>query len=144
MFFSSDPASPGGVQEHVYHLAKSLHGLGHKVTVFVADRNNILLPYPNVKKIGEFTEISTPIGYDLSFVNKKESEDYKEIFSSKKFDLLHIHDPFMPFLSYELLNVIDLPIITTYHATWEKDSILDAFSGFIPLFRDALSKKVKG
>lgn len=144
MFFSSDPASPGGVQEHVYHLAKSLHGLGHKVTVFVVDRNNILLPYPNVKKIGEFTEISTPIGYDLSFVNKKESEDYKEIFSSKKFDLLHIHDPFMPFLSYELLNVIDLPIITTYHATWEKDSILDAFSGFIPLFRDALSKKVKG
>jgi phosphatidylinositol alpha-mannosyltransferase len=144
MFFSSDPASPGGVQEHVYYLAQSLKALGHTVTVFTVDRKDILLPYPNLKRIGEFTEISTPLGYDLSFVNKKENENYKEIFTSKKFDLLHIHDPFMPFLSYELLNVVDLPIVTTYHATWEKDSILDAFSGFIPLFKHILSKKVKG
>jgi phosphatidylinositol alpha-mannosyltransferase len=144
MFFSSDPASAGGVQEHVYYLASSLKKLGHRVTVFVPRQDRTLLPYPGMRKIGEFSEFSLPIGYDVSFVNKKETENYRKIISPQKYDLIHIHDPFMPFLSYELLNDLKVPIVTTYHATWEKDSFLDMFRGFVPLFKDSLSKKVKG
>lgn len=144
MFFSSDPASPGGVQEHIYYLSLAVKKLGHDVTVFVPARDTLLLPYPGARKIGEFSEIPLPIGYDLSFVNRKDGQDYSRIINSKKYDLLHIHDPFMPFLSWELLNKLDLPIITTYHATWEKESLMEIFGGFIPILKDSLSKKVKG
>lgn len=144
MFFSSDPASPGGVQEHAYHLAAALKKIGHKVTVFVPNRRSILLPYPNARTIGEFSEIPLPIGYDISYISKKEGENYAEMISGKKFDFIHIHDPFMPFLTYELLNVLKLPIVTTYHATWETGSALEAFRGFLPWLKDPLSKKVVG
>lgn len=144
MFFSSDPASTGGVQEHVYYLSVALKKLGHQVTVFMPRRPRTLLPYPNTRMVGEFTEFSLPIGYDVSYVSKTDKEDYRKIINSGDFDLIHIHDPFMPFLSYELLNVLETPIVTTYHATWEKDSFLDIFRGFIPLLKDSLSKKVKG
>lgn len=143
MFFSSDPASPGGVQEHVYYLAVNLKKLGHQLTVFTPHRSS-LLPYPGIRSIGEFSEVSLPIGYDVSFVSKKKNEDYMNIINGKDYDLLHIHDPFMPFLSWELVNKLDLPLITTYHATWDSDSITNVFNGFIPYLKDSMSSRVKG
>ena len=75
---------------------------------------------------------------------KDDRENYQQIINKKKFDLFHIHDPFMPFLSYELLSKLDLPIVNTFHAAWEDDSFINIFNSFIPLFRDNFSQKIKG
>ena len=40
MFFSSDSATAGGIQEHVYYLAVNLEKLGHQVTVFGPKKTN--------------------------------------------------------------------------------------------------------
>lgn len=143
MFFSSDPSAAGGVQEHVYYLAKSLKDIGHKVTVFGANRKP-LLPYPDYHRLGKFFEIDLkPIG-EPSYINKSDHENYEDIFNPKKFDLFHIHDPFMPFLSYSLMDEIKLPIIATFHAAWERSSPVNIFTGFIPLFTESFSNKISG
>ncbi len=143
MFFSSDPATFGGVQEHVYYLAKNLNQMGHNVSVFTSKRPRYALPFPGHREIGEFTEFRVG-NNDLSFVNKKKSENYDKFFSRRKFDFFHIHDPFMPFLGWELLDRLELPIVTTYHATWERSSPINAVNAFLPLFKDGLSKNVIG
>jgi len=143
MFYSSDPKIAGGVQEHVYYLCKYLKNLNVETTVFLPGRNPPLLPYFNQKRFGRFLEINNPTGYNLSFVLNNHNESTEKRVN-KMYDLVHIHDPFMPFVFWDLIGKIKIPVVLTYHATWEKNVLIDAIAGLGNFLWKDMFKKTKG
>lgn len=144
MLFFADPSGPGGVQEHAYYLSKSIEKLGHKVTV-LGPSFKTALPYPRYTQIVDYVNVPLPKGNDIYYLKKKESlKEYSEILNKKNFDLLHIHEPFIPFASWDIMTKVDIPIVVTFHAAWDAHSNLNIFNDIIPLFKNTFSEKVNG
>jgi len=122
----------GGVQVHVYHLAKHLVGRGHTVSVCspmtdfkqtVADwaREGVeLLPLQHLNLKLYINKSNASVNFDfigmLQLMQKFRVENY---------DVVHIHEPIQP--AFGLVSVIYSPIATvgTWHSHIEKVKITD-------------------
>ncbi|MCL4364230.1 glycosyltransferase family 4 protein [Patescibacteria group bacterium] len=143
MFFASDPATAGGVQEHVYFLSRELRKLGHQVDIFGPGKT--LLPFRNYQSIGNSITIPLLSGNqgNITLIDEKKQSILEEL-STKKYDLIHIHEPYIPFINWEVMKIVDAPKVTTYHATWDRVSGINILNSFIPLLKDESIKEVKG
>ena len=142
MVFSSDASQSGGVQEHVFFLSKELEKNGHHVDVYGTEKN--LLPFNNYNGVAKSKELPLPNGNWGNITVKNDfGKNIAEKINRKKYDLVHIHEPQIPFVSWEIMKT-NLPKVTTYHATWDEDSSINLINGFIPLLKNNYSKKIKG
>jgi phosphatidylinositol alpha-mannosyltransferase len=112
-----DFASPGGVNDHVRHLARQLRQLGHETRIFApSSRADIDFDTARFYRIG--TPIAIP-GNDsvaritLSFhlANRVAS-----IIEQESFDVLHFHEPLMPALPMTMLRMSNTANVGTFHA----------------------------
>ncbi len=142
MFFSSDASQAGGVQEHVYYLSKHLSDLGHEVTVLGPEKN--ILPYINYKSVAKSLVIPLPSGNrgNITIENENSKKIFRKI--NKNYDIVHIHEPYIPFVSWELMKLIKIPKIVTYHATWDRNSGINLLNSFVPLLKHDSFETVKG
>lgn len=144
MYFPYNAARAGGVQEHVYHLAKTLATWGHAVTVYGTPHP--VLPYINYKAIGTTYDVPAPTG-NLTNLHLVSNTGVEHLVSEidRTYDIVHIHDPFVPFLAWELIKRLKTPeIVVTYHFAWDKSSSLNFATGIMPLFRGFFSGRVSG
>ena len=144
MFFSSDPARPDGLLNHIYYLCNELSKLGHKVVLFGPNKKT-KLAFRNYVKIEDLIEIDIAEETTIYITIKSKSiQNPTEVIEQKeKFDIIHFHDPYIPFVSLEVLKKIKLPVVTTFHTAWDKDSRFNLLNNIIPLFKESF-KKVKG
>lgn len=143
MFFSNNVAIPDGLVYHVYYLSHELRKLGHSVYLY-GSHNKTLFPLKKFEKIVDTIKI--PLFKETIMYWTKKSKKYDEPvkkIENKEFDLLHIHDPYLPFVSYEILEKTRLPIISTFHTAWDKNSFFNVINDLLPLFKD-LFKNIKG
>src|SRR5438874_2148972 len=112
-----DYAHPGGVTEHVRHLAAGLRRRGHDVTVFapcsdreVAERDSDFIrvgrPFP-IPMHGSVARISV----SLQITNR-----IKHCVRDGSFDVIHYHEPLMPVLPVTALRYSKTTNIGTFHA----------------------------
>lgn len=142
MFFSSDASQSGGVQEHAFFLSKELEKNGHRVDVYGTEKN--LLPFKNYNGVARSIELPLPNGnWGNITIENDYGKNIAEKINQKKYDLIHIHEPQIPFVSWEMMKT-NLPKVTTYHATWDEDSTINLINGFMPLLKNKSSKKIKG
>lgn len=143
MIFSYDPSQAGGVQEHVRLLANSLHDLGHNVDVYGPE--NSIHKFINYNQIAKSIKVPVPNG---SWANiTVEKNDIKKIINKlnkKKYDFIHIHDPYVPFVVWEIIKKTESKKIATFHSAWEKNSIISFINPFIILFKDTFSTNFSG
>ena len=112
-----DWASPGGVNDHVRHLARQLRRLGHQTRIFAPSSR------ADVDSDSErFYRIGTPIAVrandsvariTLSFhlANRVAALVEKE-----RFDVLHFHEPLLPALPLSMLRMSTTANVGTFHA----------------------------
>src|SRR5436190_13754313 len=93
-----DYATPGGVTEHVRHLALEFQGAGHEAHIIApCSEPELDAPVP-------FHKVSTPVGLPMNGsvarigLTPRLSQDVKQILSSDTFDIVHLHEPFLPML----------------------------------------------
>lgn len=142
MFISSNPSAGGGVQEHIYYLSDGLRKRGHTVEIFGGESENVR--YKNFHSIGYTIELPTLNG-NWGYIHLLKGEiKPKQIFSSKKFDILHIHEPYSPFATWDLIQNTTIPKVTTFHNAWDDNSINNAINSLLPIFKPTFSKLVKG
>ena len=132
MFFSSDPSQAGGVQEHVFNLSKHLRILGHKVDIYGPEKN--ILPYINYHPISKSITVPIPNGNWANFTIKTINEDLVTLLKRKNYDLIHIQEPYIPFINWEVMNESTIPKVATFHTGWDDDSIINFLNPFISLF----------
>lgn len=138
MFMSSHPAKAGGVQEHILFLSQELRALGHTVTIFgPTPKKNI---YSHYHVMGEKIYLQI-LGDNEANIHTLFAKDKPEkIFTHKNFDILHIHEPYMPVAAWSVLEKSSIPVVGTFHTAWDNDSLLKILNIFMPLFKDRFSQ----
>ncbi|MBI5127068.1 glycosyltransferase family 4 protein [Candidatus Roizmanbacteria bacterium] len=142
MFFSSDPSTAGGVQEHILFLTKELRKRGHKITIFGPEKN--VLPYINYRVIAKSVILPVPNGNWGNITLEKKDKIISKIIKQGGFDLIHIHEPYIPFINWEIIKDVTLPKVATFHTAWDNDSIVNFINPFISLFKEGFSKSFSG
>src|SRR3954466_83227 len=117
---------PGGVQGHVIDLTKALLARGHQVSVLAPADEDAELPefvHPAGKALG--------IRYNGSVARLQFGPvSYARVrrwIRDGDFDVLHLHEPTAPSLSFLALVVADGPIVATFHTSTPRSKILAAF-----------------
>ncbi len=111
-----DFAYPGGVVNHIASLERHLTRMGHEVKVIA----------PASKVITHFGDRFIPIGKPRPIpasgsilritLSLRLASTIKAILEKEKFDIVHLHEPFMPMLCSAVLRFSDVPNIGTFHA----------------------------
>ncbi len=143
MIFSYDPSQAGGVQEHVRSLSSNLHNLGHQIDIYGPEKNihQFINYYPMAKSI----RVPIPNGsWGSITVEKQKIKPLINLLNKKKYDIIHIHDPYVPFVGWEIMKKTQSKKVATFHSAWEKNSILNFFNPFITLFQDTFSTSFFG
>jgi len=143
MIFSSDPSQAGGVQEHIFYLSKELAKLGHKIDIFGPEKN--ILPYINYHPIAKVVRLPIPNGnWGNITVKNDEKHEVAEIIENGKFDLIHIHEPYIPLINWDIYKNTTAIKVATFHTAWNNDSIINVINPFLILFKESFSTYFKG
>jgi phosphatidylinositol alpha-mannosyltransferase len=112
-----DFAHPGGVTEHVRHLAGGLRRRGHEVTVMApcSDRDFC-------DRDGEFIRVGRPFPIPMHgsvariTVSLHLTNHIKHLVRDNGFDVIHYHEPLMPVLPVTALRFSRTVNVGTFHA----------------------------
>ena len=134
----------GGVQTLIIGLKKHLDQRGHQVY--------IIAPKPNAEDLDKTPEgvhllgVSREINFKALFhttlpLSISKSDTVANFLNKEKFDILNIHEPWMPMLPYQILQEASCPIVGTTHARWPKTLINQSLEKMrTPYFRFVLNK----
>ena len=119
--------APGGVQFHVRDLAEELIRLGHHVSVLAPAEESTPVPdyvVPSGKTV------AIPYNGSVARLNfgPVVGARVRRWVEDGDFDLLHIHEPFLPSLSMLALWAADGPVVGTFHTSMERSRGLQAIS----------------
>src|SRR3982074_2103582 len=98
-------APPGGVNDHVRHLARQLRRLGHEARIFApSSRADVDFDTARFYRIG--TPISIPVNDSVARITLSFhlADQVAAIVEKEKFDVLHFHEPLMPALTMTTLK----------------------------------------
>jgi phosphatidylinositol alpha-mannosyltransferase len=111
-----DFAYPGGVANHISSLYKYLTNMGHEVKVIA----------PASKAVTAFGDHFIPIGKPRPLpssgsiirvtISIRLASTIKEVLNREQFDIVHLHEPFMPMLCSAVLRFSNMVNIGTFHA----------------------------
>jgi phosphatidylinositol alpha-mannosyltransferase len=121
MMVTYDMASPGGgVKQHALHLAASLRKLGDQV--MLVGPSSVASTEPEVHSFGGIVNIPGN-GSDNKLGLLVSPRSVARFFRSHAFDVIHIHEPLQPALSYwSVWLTRRIPHVATFHAFMERES----------------------
>jgi phosphatidylinositol alpha-mannosyltransferase len=115
-----DFAFPGGVGRHITNLEKYFTRMGHEVKV-IAPASKPISDFGN-----RFIRIGTPFTIPASdsiiriSISLHLAPRIKEVLAREKFDIIHLHEPFMPMLCSAVLRFSNAVNVGTFHAAQGK------------------------
>ena len=123
MMVTYDMASPGGgVKQHALHLAASLRRLGDEV--MLVGPSSVPTDEPDVHSFGGIVNIPAN-GSDNNLGLLVSPRAIAKFFREHHFDVIHIHEPLQPALSYWTVWLTRrVPHVATFHAYMEEEGLL--------------------
>jgi phosphatidyl-myo-inositol alpha-mannosyltransferase len=120
MLVTYDMASPGGgVKQHAVHLADSLRRLGDEV--MLVGPSSVPTDEPDVHSFGGIVNIPAN-GSDNNLGLLVSPRAVARFFREHAFDVIHIHEPLQPALSYwSVWMTRKIPHVATFHAFMEEE-----------------------
>src|SRR3989344_4109766 len=114
MVSSYDLSYTGGVGEHLFFLSRELKKRGHRVHIYGPTRN--LYPYENYHAISKSIDILSLGGHSLGFMaNVDQGNNAILKMDKKNYDLVHFHDPYVPFVNSEIIKNVKAPKVASFH-----------------------------
>jgi len=122
MMVTYDMASPGGgVKQHALHLAESLRRLGDDV--MLVGPSSVPTREPGVQSFGGIVNIPGN-GSANKLALFASPRAIARFFRNNAFDVIHIHEPLQPSLSYwSVWLTRRIPHVATFHAYMERESL---------------------
>lgn len=114
-----DWAVPGGVNNHCAHLREQFVARGHGVRI-IAPSSRVVRE-PDVITIGK-RPVSVPASGSLARISLSLTlaPAVRRVLAEERFDVVHVHEPFMPVLPIHFLRYSDAVNVGTFHASREK------------------------
>ncbi|MDQ2965365.1 MAG: glycosyltransferase, partial [Chloroflexota bacterium] len=95
---------PGGVTEHVRYLYENLRKRGHDVRIITSSHGLQRSSAGDVIRIGKGFSVPANGSVGTLTVSPRFVSQVGDILDRERFDLLHFHEPFVPFLSLVVLR----------------------------------------
>lgn len=127
-----DWSVPGGVNNHVKHLARRFLRSGHDVRIIAPSSKRWSHPSDHLIVIGEHV-ISFPASGSVAHVclSFNLGSRVRNVLAREGFDIVHLHEPFMPLLPFQFLRYSKVPNVATFHAAREGGSRLYAYARYL-------------
>jgi phosphatidyl-myo-inositol alpha-mannosyltransferase len=115
-----DFSHPGGVGRHITSLNKYFTSLGHEVKI-IAPASKVVSDFGD-----RFIRIGRPFPIPASdsviriSISMHLAPTIKEVLAREKFDIVHLHEPFMPMLCSAVLRFSNAVNVGTFHAAQGK------------------------
>jgi phosphatidylinositol alpha-mannosyltransferase len=107
---------PGGVNEHVRFMYENLRLRGHDVRIITSSHGLQRSSEGDVIRIGKGISVPSNGSVGTVTVSPRYVSQVREVLQRERFDLLHFHEPFVPFLSLMVLRQSTSVNIATFHA----------------------------
>jgi phosphatidylinositol alpha-mannosyltransferase len=107
---------PGGVNQHVRYLYEHLRRRGHDLRIITSSHGVQRASEGDVIRIGKGFSVPANGSMGTVTVSPRYLGQAREMLEREEFDLLHFHEPFVPFLSPVLLERSTSVNIATFHA----------------------------
>ena len=115
-----DFAYPGGVTEHVAHLAEQFRTHGHEVHIVAPSSDDEAEPSlavdAHVHRIGRVVSIPANGSVARITLSLRSYLQAKRLLQEEQFDLIHLHEPLMPALPLTVLRHSNTTNVGTFHA----------------------------
>ena len=115
---------PGGVTQHVGYLYENLRARGHDVRVITASHGLQRSSEGDIIRLGKGFSMPVNGSVGTLTVSPRYISQVRAMLDRERFDLLHFHEPFVPFLSLVLLRESRSVNVATFHA----------YAGFSPSY----------
>ena len=115
---------PGGVNEHVRFTYEAMTRMGHDVWIITSKYGRERESEGHIIRLG--TGWAAPANGSVGRVTLglRFKHQAREVLEAQRFDILHFHEPLVPFLSPTMLDASETVNIATFHA----------FGGFSPSY----------
>jgi phosphatidylinositol alpha-mannosyltransferase len=112
-----DFSVPGGVNTHVCHLADHYHRLGHDVRILAPASRPKVVERGDVIVISERT-IGLPAGGSVAHITLSLTLGPRvdRVLAREAFEVIHLHEPFVPLLPFQVLRRSKVLTVATFHA----------------------------
>ncbi len=115
-----DFAYPGGVTEHVAHLAEQFRGRDHEVHIIAPSSDDETEPSATgdalVHRIGRVVSIPANGSVARITLSLRSYLQAKRLLQEEQFDLIHLHEPMLPALPITVLRHSNTTNVGTFHA----------------------------
>ena len=110
---------PGGVNSHCAHLREQFVRAGHEVRVVAPASKPV--DEPDVVTIGKHP-VSFPASGSVARISLSLTlgPPVKRLLAEEQFDIVHVHEPFMPVLPIHFLRYSEAVNVGTFHASRDK------------------------
>jgi len=115
---------PGGVTQHVGYLYENLRARGHDVRIITSSHGLQRSSEGDVIRLGKGFSMPANGSMGTVTVSFRFVGQVRAMLEQERFDLLHFHEPFVPFLSLIVLRESRSVNIATFHA----------YAGFSPAY----------
>jgi phosphatidyl-myo-inositol alpha-mannosyltransferase len=115
---------PGGVNEHVRFTYEAMRRMGHDVWIITSKYGRQRESEGHVIRLGTGFAVPTNGSVGRVTLGLRFKRQAQEVLEAHRFDILHFHEPFVPFLSPTVLDASETVNIATFHA----------FGGFSPSY----------
>jgi phosphatidylinositol alpha-mannosyltransferase len=123
---------PGGVNQHVRYLYENLRLRGHDVRILTSSHGLQRASEGDVIRLGKGFSVPANGSVGTVTLSPRYVSQVRNTLEREQFDLLHFHEPFVPFLSLVVLRESTSVNIATFHA----------YGGFSPAYE--LGSRVMG
>ncbi len=115
-----DFAVPGGVNNHIEHLRDNFLRLGQEVRIIApSSRPSSHKPEDRVIPIGRAVGLPASGSVARVSLSLRVGPKLKRVLQEENFDIVHVHEPFAPFLPMQVLRLSDAINVATFHAAKE-------------------------
>lgn len=115
---------PGGVTQHVRYLYENLRLRGHDVRILTSSHGPQRSSEGDVIRVGMGFSVPSNGSVGTVTFSPRFPGQVREVLEQERFDLLHFHEPFVPFLSLVVLRESQSVNVATFHA----------YAGFSPSY----------
>jgi len=107
----------GGVQECVLALQQELKRRGHTVQIITPRPRVVPADYDkDIVLVGSATDVKSPFHTTAQVSATLDSAALDAMLATHKFDVIHFHEPWVPLMSWQLLNRSSAAHVATFHA----------------------------
>jgi len=115
---------PGGVNDHVRHLYEELRLRDHQVRIISSSHGFQKSSEGDVVRLGKGFSFPANGSVGTITVSPNFDRQARRMLERERFDLIHFHEPFVPFLSLSILKESRSVNVATFHA----------YAGFSPSY----------